>query len=104
MVSSTIEILRAIRREHSLGSEILGCVRDCVGQCESRSEAEWALAAALYWISADWHGGMGDPLYLGQCGEFRPGPSHRSVHDEEDWLAASLYEDLESLFEGEVSS
>jgi len=93
-MASTLQILRRIRSDHQHGSKILDAVRNAVRCCEDRTEAEWAIAAALYWVSVEWHGGQGCALYLGQCGDFTPGPSHRSIADEEDFIATDLHAEI----------
>lgn len=96
-MSTVIGTLREIRTYHEDGVEILNVVRSCLHSADDTYGLEFSVAAALYWLSADWHGGMHCPLYLGQCTGFEPGPSHRGIEDEEDCIALNIYRGVDEI-------
>jgi hypothetical protein len=65
---------------------------------------EFSREAAIYWYASDHHTGQWSPLYavLSQS-EFRPGPSHRSIEDEDE-EAVMMYDALVQKWGGPGAS
>ena len=65
------------------------------------SEDDFDVESAIYWFANDYHGGQSSNLYSAlSTSEFRPGPMHRGIEDEESEMATMMYKDLEDKYAG----
>jgi len=59
------------------------------------------VAAAIYWFANDYHGGQSSNLYSAlSTSDYRPGPMHKSVEDDESETATMMYQELVNKFGG----
>jgi len=65
------------------------------------TEDDFDVESAIYWFANDYHGGQSSNLYSAlSTSEFRPGPMHRGIEDEESEMATMMYRDLEDKYAG----
>jgi hypothetical protein len=65
------------------------------------TEDDSDIEAAIYWFANDYHGGQNSNLYSAlSTSEFRPGPMHKGIEDEESELASMMYQDLVNKYGG----
>ena len=54
---------------------------------------------AIYWFANDYHGGQDSELYsVLSTSDFSPGPTHRSIKDEDSSTAEDMYDALKKKF------
>lgn len=71
------------RLARSLGAVDPELVRVTVRYDDGTSEAEFAVAEAVWWVASLYHAGQGDPLYSALCAtRYRPGPLARGLSDD----------------------
>jgi len=59
------------------------------------------VAAAIYWFANDYHGGQSSNLYsVLSTSDYRPGPMHKSIEDDESETATMMYQELVNKFGG----
>lgn len=62
------------------------------------------IESAIYWFANDYHGGQNSNLYsVLSTSEFRPGPMHKSIEDEESETATMMYQELVNQYGGGMS-
>jgi len=62
---------------------------------------EFDIEAAIYWFGNDYHGGQSSNLYSAlSTSQFRPGPMHKSIEDEESETATQMYQELVDEYGG----
>jgi len=62
---------------------------------------DFDVAAAIYWFGNDYHGGQNSNLYSAlSTSEFRPGPMHKGIEDEESETATLMYQELVNKYGG----
>jgi hypothetical protein len=60
---------------------------------------EFTLETALYWFAHDYHKGQKDEWYrILSSSKFKPGRSHSSIEDEENYEAQEIYSYLEKKY------
>lgn len=65
------------------------------------TEDDFDVESAIYWFANDYHGGQNSNLYSAlSTSEFRPGPMHKGIEDEESELASMMYQDLVNTYGG----
>lgn len=103
MISNTLRDLAPILSQHVKGQEMLK-ILTYWDQHAEHYEHETAgplnvdIAEAIYWIGANWHGGMSCPLYsaMNVCGF---SPSSSECGPEEGGSAEMIYSELEQILE-----
>ena len=59
------------------------------------------IESAIYWFGNDYHGGQNSNLYSAlSTSEYRPGPMHKSIEDEESETATQMYQELVNQYGG----
>ena len=59
------------------------------------------IAAAIYWFANDYHGGQNSNLYSAlSTSDYRPGPMHKSIEDDESETATMMYQELVNQYGG----
>ena len=62
---------------------------------------DFDIAAAIYWFANDYHGGQSSNLYSAlSTSDYRPGPMHKSIKDDENETATQMYQELVNEFGG----
>lgn len=62
---------------------------------------DFDIEAAIYWFGNDYHGGQSSNLYSAlSTSPFRPGPTHKSIEDEESEIAMLMYNELVNKYGG----
>ena len=62
---------------------------------------DFDIAAAIYWFGNDYHGGQSSNLYSAlSTSDYRPGPMHKSVEDDESETATMMYQELVDKYGG----
>jgi len=62
---------------------------------------DFDIAAAIYWFANDYHGGQNSNLYSAlSTSEYKPGPMHKSIEDDESETATMMYQDLVNKYGG----
>lgn len=62
---------------------------------------EFDIESAIYWFANDYHGGQNSNLYSAlSTSQFRPGPSHKGIEDEESEIATEMYQELVNQYGG----
>ena len=61
------------------------------------------IAAAIYWFANDYHGGQSSNLYSAlSTSDYRPGPMHKSIEDDESETATMMYQELVNQYGGQA--
>jgi len=64
---------------------------------------EFDVESAIYWFANDYHGGQNSNLYsVLSTSQYRPGPMHKSIEDDESETATQMYQELVDMYGGGV--
>ncbi len=59
------------------------------------------IESAIYWFGNDYHGGQSSNLYSAlSTSDYRPGPMHKSIKDDESEMATEMYQELVNKYGG----